>query len=72
MDKILTNQEIFARAINGHPLNAGILREALSHYADLINSSEPWGDDIFFNFYSWKECVNELKNFIDNLYQENH
>jgi hypothetical protein len=66
----MTNQEIFEQVISENPMNAGILREALAHYVQLINKAEPWKDSLI-DFNSWVEWTNELKKRIDDLYNDN-
>jgi hypothetical protein len=68
----MTNTEIFTEAINQDPLNAGILREALDKYAQMINKlpdNTDWG---MLSFEGWKQRTNKMKDFIDKLYDDNH
>ena len=71
--KPVTNQQIFKRAIDTHPLYAGILREALSHYAELIEEWKPTEKELKRSFVEpnyWKQSVKECKELIDKLYTE--
>lgn len=71
MKKRLTNQEIFAKAIDQNAFNAGILREALTHYINLLENSEPW-ENAFIDFNTWLTLTKNLKKDIDSYYAENY
>lgn len=66
----MTNEQIFSKAISQHPLNAGILREALTHYLLLIKNPKNKWNDGFINYNTWLELTEELKENIDSLYQK--
>ena len=70
---MLTNQKIFEQVINEHPLNAGILREALSKYVEMLENSDPWNDSgSIIRFETWSQLTKDLKNRIDELYSKNY
>lgn len=71
--KPVTNQDIFKRVLDTHPLFPAVLREALSHYDELIKEWEPTKKELTRSFIEpnyWKQAVKECKELLDKLYTE--
>lgn len=66
-----TNEQIFKAAISEHPFNAGILREALKHYLELLKEPESRWENGFIDFDYWLSQAEKLQERIDYYYQDN-
>ena len=71
--KPVTNQQIFKRLLDSHPMYTAVLREALSHYAEEVKEWEPTEKELTRSFVEpnyWKQSVKECKELLDKLYTE--
>jgi len=71
--KPVTNQQIFKRVLDTHPLYPAVLREALNNYAEQVEEWEPTEQELKRSFVEpnyWKQAVKECKELLDKLYTE--